>query len=108
MAELMKANGGVLSLHSNTLGYEDDNFGRKEGAATANNTCGSFFGKIDLENGFESDEAISGLEVLNGNLQLELTKIASTADQRLDIFVEYHSEYVLDMNDGGGTWQIYS
>ena len=108
MAELMKGSGGLLNLHSNILGFEVNNFGRKEGAGTADNTCGSFFGKISLENGFQTDEALSGLEILNGNLQLDITKLASAGDQRLDIFVEYASEYVLDMANSGGVWEVYS
>jgi hypothetical protein len=106
-AELAKASGGILNLHANCFGI-DNKFNLSDGDCSTNAESGSFFGKIDLENGFQSDEALSGLEVLGGNLTLELTKSASSADQRLDLFVEYHSEYVLDMNDGGGTWGVYS
>lgn len=67
---------------------------------------GRWYFEIDLENGLQKDgTSVSGLNVSSGNFTLEMTKAASTQDQRLDLFVEYASEYVLDM-EAGGSWTI--
>ena len=64
---------------------------------------------IDCQNGFEKDGVtISGLPVLNGNLQLDLTmESAPGATARLDVWAEYHVQSELDMV-GGQIWNVFS
>jgi len=124
-AEAMKASqGGLLNLHSTSLGEVKtlvlaegapniisytytDVFNLDEGDATSNITSGKFFFEVDLTSGMETKDSVSGLNVMTGNFNLEFQKGATTADQYLDIFIEYHSEYVLDMQ-AGGTWMVYN
>lgn len=107
-AELMKsAQGGLLSLHDNALGT-DTLFNLAEGDASSDATIGRFMFEVDLTTGLETDGSVSGLNVMTGNFNLELSKTANSTDtQYLDIFIEYHSEYVLDMN-AGATWMVYN
>ena len=84
-----------------------DVFNLDEGDAGTAPASGKFFFEIDLTSGLETKGSVSGLNVMSGNFNLELVKGATTDDQYLDIFIEYHSEYVLDMQ-AGGTWQIYN
>jgi hypothetical protein len=124
-AEIMKCSqGGLLNLHSTSLGeYKKvtgvsdtgntitytyyDMFNLDEGDATVDETTGRFFFEVDLSSGMDTKDSVGGLNVMTGNFNLEFQKAATMADQYLDIWIEYHSEYVLDMQ-AGGTWQIYN
>jgi hypothetical protein len=101
--ELMKCNGGIWNLHTTHL---DSLFDVDEGAANTENSSGKYYFVACFENGFENSESISGLDIRQGSFQVQIDKAASDADQRVDIFVEYHSEYALDMNDSGGIWSV--
>jgi hypothetical protein len=65
---------------------------------------------MDLQNGFENQTgSYSGLSVLNGNLQLQIDKAASTADQRLDIFMEYNNTLSLPVGPSDDkVWTVSS
>jgi hypothetical protein len=102
-AELLKCHGGLWNLHSTHL---TDTYSSDEPDASDNANTGKFFFVACFENGFENSESISGLDVRQGSFQLQIEKAASTANQRVDVFVEYHSEYVLDMNESGGVWVV--
>lgn len=110
MAELMIANGGLAVKHVSALGDAStgDNYVLEEGTATSTGTCGSYFMKQILNNGFQGDLSYSGINTQGtGLLQFEITKGASTADQRLDVYLKYHSRYELDMM-GDQMWAKYS
>jgi hypothetical protein len=69
-------------------------------------TSGRFFFEIDLTSGLENNNSMDGMSVMTGgNFNLEITKDASVADQYIDVFVEYWSEAILNMNTGA-SWQI--
>lgn len=102
-AELLKCHGGLWNLHSTHL---TDKYSSEEPDADSDDNTGKFFFVACFENGFENSESISGLDVRQGSFQLQIEKAASNANQRVDVFVEYHSEYVLDMNESGGVWVV--
>jgi hypothetical protein len=69
-------------------------------------TSGRFFFEIGLTSGLENNNSsMDGMSVMTGNCNLEITKDASVADQYIDVFVEYWSEAILNMNTGA-SWQI--
>jgi hypothetical protein len=126
-AELMKASqGGLMNLHDTSLGrvkvvsgVDDaldtvdytytDVFNLDEGTADGADIAqvGRFYFEVDLTNGMATKDSVDGLNVMVGNFNLELVKGATSAAQNLDIWIEYHSEYVLDMQ-AGGTWMVYN
>tara|TARA_R100000951_G_scaffold115524_1_gene123880 strand:+ start:1511 stop:2797 length:1287 start_codon:yes stop_codon:yes gene_type:complete len=114
MAEIMKANGGLLNLEPTTLSnlaggddVVDFNFAGHADASTTNALSGSYFMKLNFENGFQGNFSVSGLDIVSGKSQFQIEKGEGTsANERIDIFVEYCSEYVMDVNEG--TWQKFS
>jgi hypothetical protein len=86
-----------------------DVFNLDEGTADGEDISevGRFYFEVDLENGMETKDSVGGLNVMSGNFNLELVKAATSDPQNLDIWIEYHSEYVLDMQ-AGGTWMVYN
>lgn len=108
-AELLKSSHkSIMSLDPTSLATTvTDLFNIDDPDSNANDAVGRYFAEVDFTAGTETENAIGGLNIMTGNLNLELVKGATTADQYLDIFIEYHSEYVLDMN-AGATWQIYN
>lgn len=95
-AEMLKANGGLMNVHSKHFN-DEGNYTLVGGAGTSNSTVGSFFMEIGLDNGFGSKNALSGLPC-KSNAYFTVVKTGVAYVSTLDIYVESVSQYTLDMN----------
>lgn len=101
-AEMMKANGGLLNVHTRnaTPGYD-----LVEPTGVDVDNFGSYFMEIGLDNGFGSKNALSGLPC-HSNAYFTIVKDTGVnAVETVDIYVEHIAEYILDLNQGG-IWSV--
>lgn len=100
-AEMLKANGGLMNVHTKNFNVADSyTLSGAAGVAPAGNAnadVGSFFMEIGLDNGFGSKNALSGLPC-KSNAYFTIVKDAVAEVSQLDIYVEAVSQYTLDMN----------
>lgn len=101
-AELMKANGGLLNVHTRNM---SNSYSLVQPVGTlASTEIGSFFMEIGLDNGFGSRNALCGLPC-KSNAYFTVVKSGINETELLDIYVEHISQYELNMNTG--VWSVY-
>ena len=102
--EIVKSNGGVWDMHADEL--NTDGLFTGTGAAgvalagTSNAAVGSYMMELDFESLFQDQHSLSGIEVYN-SLQFNIKKTSVNELTTLDIFGEYSSQIVLDLNQNG-------
>lgn len=100
-AEMLKANGGLMNVHTKNFNVADSyTLTGALGVAPAgddNAAVGSFFMEIGLDNGFGSKNALSGLPC-KSNAYFTIVKEGVAEVSSIDIYVEAVSQYTLDMN----------
>ena len=78
--EILKANGGVWNMHTNSL-HNKDSFMKVQPSYADDDNVGSFFMELDLENLFANENTLSGLEVYNSlQFYIKKTGIAEQID----------------------------
>jgi hypothetical protein len=102
--EIVKSNGGIWDMHADEL--NTDGLFTGTGAAgialagTSDATVGSYMMELDFESLFQDQHSLSGIEVYN-SLQFNIKKTSVNQLTTLDIFGEYSSQIVLDLNQNG-------
>ena len=103
MAELMIGNGGLLNLNPCCLNSSGVNYNLDEGNGSTDALCGQFFYEFDLTNTLEDGLiTYSGLSGSSNNFSLQLNGTGPAAQQRIDVFVEYGVDYILQ----DGVWKV--
>jgi hypothetical protein len=101
--ELVKDNGGVWNMDVDEMNAR----GLFTGTGTAgvsldgkgDDKIGSFLMELDFESLFQDGHTLSGLKV-NNNLQFIIEKTGVAELTTLDIFGEYSSRIILDLDNG--------
>jgi hypothetical protein len=102
--EIVKSNGGIWDMHADEL--NTDGLFTGTGAlgvalaGTDNATIGSYMMELDFESLFQDQHSLSGIDVYN-SLQFNIKKSGVAEITTLDIFGEYSSQIVIDLNQNG-------
>ena len=103
-AEMLKANGGLWEMHGDEMNTDGLFTGTGDAgvalAGTSDATVGSFLMTLDFESLFQDQHSRSGIDVYN-SLQFNIKKSSVNQLTTLDIFGEYSSEIILDLNQNG-------
>jgi hypothetical protein len=105
--EIVKDNGGVWNMNVDEIDADGLFTGTnpvtadigKALAGTDDDTIGSYLMELDFESLFQDEHTLSGLKV-NNNLQFLIEKSSVAELTTLDIFGEYSSRIILDLNNG--------
>ena len=104
LAEVMISSSNHL-MNLTSANLDATKYALAEGAANTDATCGLFWYEFNLTNHLQDDNSTySGLNVSANNLSLNLNGGTTNAVQRIDIFVEYQVDYILD----NGIWSVRS
>jgi hypothetical protein len=102
-AELLKHEGGLLDMSSNTNTLARFNLITSGTAPTDWATSGSFYHEIDFSNSMDTESSVSGVAIDHNNLQVFVEKTGTTA-QTVDFFIEFYNQYT--MNRSEGVWSV--
>ena len=102
-AELLKNDGGLLDMKTNSLTLA--RFSKLTGgtAPTTLATCGAWYHEIDFSNSMDTDSSASGVSIDHNNLQVFVEK-AQTDAQTVDFFIEFYNQYTMNRNEG--VWYV--
>mmetsp|Transcript_32810 Transcript_32810/g.38487 ORF Transcript_32810/g.38487 Transcript_32810/m.38487 type:complete len:441 (-) Transcript_32810:1015-2337(-) len=90
--------GGLYDMKTNALTFDRYSVAGTS-ASTTLATSGCFFYEINFSNRMDTDISVSGEQIGNQNLILDITKTATNASLTFDFFVEYENEYMLSKAD---------
>lgn len=102
-AELLKNNGGLLDMSTNSMVYDRFNLLGSGTAPTSLATSGSFYHEVDFSNGMDTDTSKSGVSIGNNNLEVQITKTGTEATT-FDFFLEFYNIYTMNKNER--VWRV--
>ena len=106
-AENRKASHGIMNMLAPALNSTNFNLDEPTGLSSA--TMGQFYFVFDLTNGMQLEDGrvISGLNVQTGNFSIRFKGGLISADQQIDLYLEFENKMELDVSPGGSRrWEI--
>jgi len=104
-AELLKNNGGIGSLVTNSISETRYSLDMGAVAPTTLAFSGSYFYELNFENSYDTNASSSGEQINHNNLELHLEFAAApVGGLTFDVFLEYEQEYHL--NRSTRVWEI--
>lgn len=99
LLENIKAEGGYIYDGNELFGSRIQYILDGDDDATDLASSGCFVAMFDCQNGFQTDDSESGINITTGSTMLKLVRTGTTNNMNLEVFVEYGQRLELNMLD---------